>query len=1001
MNLDALTQHPIFDALAWTLIHSIWQATVVAVVIALLLDVFKSASSSFRYNLAVTGLGLIPVLAVVTFIYQIQPEEVELIPRAAFVDSSDLSDAQAFFTLGHLQSPQPQEVTNEDGLKGFRVFLVLLWMSGTLLFAIRMATGFIGVYRMTRSGISEPDAKLREMLDRLLLNSNCIRQVKLVVSSMIEVPTTVGWIRPCILIPASIVSGFPAAAIEAFIAHELMHVRRFDYLVNLVQHVAEALFFYHPATWWLSSKIRMEREFCCDDQATELLGGKLEYVKALASLAEKRHQTRLAPAASGFSLLHRIQRLLGSKPNAESVSNRSLAGLVTAVIVVGLFTLVAPMVLEADDRIIPRSALFQPNTRTQVRVSPDASWVSFRGVWQGTSNLWVAPRDNIGAAHNLTAFKGRGIRWANWSFSKDLILFMNDRQGEENWKLNTVNARTGEIRTLVDIKGVQARVERMSSDIPDEIVISVNDRDPQFHDLYRLNLLTGERKLLIQKDERFKFFVIDDYFNVRFAMADADEGNYQYLIKNTAGDWDHFMHIDADDYAGTRIGGFDKTGRVIYLLDSRNRDKTAITALNLDTGNLQVLIEHPRSDAIWIFRHPTEKHFIGTPFHDIKWKWHAVDKNFAVDVEFLDTVNEGSLGIHSKSLDNKWWIVSYISGHRTAQYYLYDRKQQQVQFLFSGQEPLENYGLVKLHPVVIKSRDGLDLVSYLTLPDNTDSDGDGRPDKPLPMVLDVHGGPTCRTCSHRWRLNYTHQWLANRGYAVLSINYRGTMGYGKSFVRASIGEWGGKMHDDLIDGVDWAIKEGIAIPDKVAIMGGSYGGYATLVGMAMTPGKFACGVDIVGISNLVTEVKNVPAYWKPHLKWWKRQMGGSIEEAAGREFLRQRSPLTYAHQIKGALLIAHGANDVRVKQSESDQIVDAMRTNNLPVTYLLYPDEGHRINRGVNKISLNAVTEVFLAQCLGGRHEPIDSALVGSSITVPVGKEYIPGLAEALAKKSN
>ena len=998
MKVNVLAQHPIFDALAWTLIHSIWQATVIAVVIALLLEASKSASPGFRYKLAVTGLGLIPIFAVVTFIYLIQPDEVELIPRAAFADSSDLSDAQAFFTLGHLQSPQPQEVTNEDGLKNIRVSLVLLWMSGTLLFAMRLATGFLGVYRMTSTGVSAPDTELRVMLDRLLRHSNCARKVELMVSSLIEVPTTVGWIRPSILIPASIVSGFPPVAIEAFIAHELMHVRRYDYLVNLLQHVIEALFFFHPATWWLSAKIRLEREFCCDDQATQLLGGKLEYVKALAGLAEQRHRARLAPAANGSSLLHRVQRMLGSEPNAESVSNRGLAGLVTAAIVVGVFTLVAPMVLEADDRIIPRSALFQPNTRTAVKVSPDANWISFRGAWQGTSNLWVAPRDNIAAARNLTAFKGRGIRWAFWSYSKDLILFMNDRQGEENWKLNTVNVSTGEIRTLVDIEGVQARVEKVSADVPDEIIVSINDRDPRFHDLYRLNLLTSERTLLIRKHERFKYFILDDSFNVRFAMADGPEENYQYLIRDAAGDWQHFMDINADDYATTWIGGFDKSGQTIYLSDSRKRDTAAITALNLDTGDYKVLLEHPRADAMRVFRHPNKKHFIGTAFHDKKWKWHAVDKDFAIDVEFLDSVNGGSLGIHAKSLDNDWWIVSYVSGHRTQQYYLYDRKQKKVQFLFSGQEPLENYGLVKLHPEVIKARDGLDLVSYLTLPDNTDSDGDGRPDKPLPMVLDVHGGPTCRLCSHRWRLNYGHQWLANRGYAVLSINYRGTMGYGKAFVRASIGEWGGKMHDDLIDGVDWAIREGIAIPDKVAIMGRSYGGYATLVGMAMTPGKFACGVDIVGISNLVTEMNNMPAYWKPHLKWWERQLGGSTGDAAGREFLRQRSPLTYAHQIKGALLIAHGANDVRVKQSESDQIVDAMRTNNLPVTYLIYPDEGHRINRSANRISLNAVTEVFLAQCLGGRHEPIDSAIVGSSMTVPVGKEHIPGLADALAK---
>lgn len=997
MNVETLIQHPIFDALAWTLIHSLWQAAAVAIVVGLLFKLFESASPGLRYNVAVIGLILVPIISVATFIYLIQPTEVELIPRAAFAEASDLTEAEAFFTHGHLQSPNPEEVANEVVSENFRITIVLLWMSGTLLFALRLAAGFIGVYRMTRTGVSVPDAALQKMFDSLLNRATCSRNIKLVVSSLIEVPTTVGWIRPCILIPSSIICGFPPAAIEAFIAHELMHVRRYDYLINLLQHVVEALYFYHPATWWLSRKICDEREYCCDDQAVQLLGGKLDYVRALAVLAERRHHDSLAPAASGASLLFRIQRMLGTSTAPKSVKGSGPAGLVTAAILISVFTLVAPMALEADERIIPRSALFQPNTRTAVKVSPSGDWISFRGIWQGASNIWAAPRQDIGAARPLTSFKGRGIRWASWSYSKDLILFMNDRQGEENWKLSTANARTGEVRTLIDIAGVQARVEKTSSDVPDEIVISMNDRDPRYHDLYRLNLLTGERELLIRRDASFKHFVIDDWFNVRFAMTDGPDGNYRYLLKDEAGEWQHFMDIDVDDYATTWIGGFDKTGRIIFLSDSRNRDTAAITSLNLDTGEYKVLLEHPRADAMRVFRHPTFKHFIGTAFHDKKWKWHAVDKEFARNVEFLDTVNEGSLGIHTKSLDNRWWIVSYVSGHRTQQWYLYDREQRQVQFLFSRQEPLETYGLAKMQPVVIKARDGLELVSYLTLPDQADSDRDGRPDKPLPMVLDVHGGPTCRLCSHRWRLNYNHQWLANRGYAVLSINYRGTMGYGKAFVRASIGEWGGKMHDDLIDGIDWAIKEGIAIPDKVAIMGRSYGGYATLVGMAMTPGRFACGVDVVGISNLVTDVNNVPAYWKPHLKWWKRQLGGSTEEEVGREFLRQRSPLSYAHQIKGSLLIAHGANDVRVKQAESDQIVDAMQANKLPVTYLLYPDEGHRFNRTANRISLRAVTEVFLAQCLGGRHEPIKNALKGSSLLVPVGADHIPGLIDALA----
>ena len=395
------------------------------------------------------------------------------------------------------------------------------------------------------------------------------------------------------------------------------------------------------------------------------------------------------------------------------------------------------------------------------------------------------------------------MRWAFWSYSKGFDPVYDDRQGEENWRLSSVNVRSGEVKTLIDMKGVQARVERTSSDIPDEVIISINDRDPKYHDLYRLSLLTGKRSLLIERSEGFKTFVIDDWFNIRFALVDSPDGNYQYLRRDDSDNWQHFMDINIDDYPYTRIAGFDKSGRIIFMLDSRNRNTAAITSLNLDTNEFKVLLEHPRADAMAVFRHPIEKHFIGTAFHDRKWKWHAADKDFARDIAYLDTVNEGSLGIHSKSLDNQWWIVSYVSGHRASQYYLYNRSQSSVRYLFSGQQSLQDYKLVNYRPVVIKSRDGLDLVSYLSLPENSDSDGDGRPDKPLPMVLDVHRGPTCRFCSHRWRLNSTPQWLANRGYAVLSVNYRGTMGYGKDFVNASIGEWGGKMHDDLLDGVDW------------------------------------------------------------------------------------------------------------------------------------------------------------------------------------------------------
>ncbi len=369
MKTDAFTLHPVLDALAWTLIHSLWQAGIVALVVALLFGLTKSLSARLRYHIAVTGLVLIPVLAVVTYLHLIQPAEVELIPRTAFAAASDLSDAEAFFTLGHLQSPDPAQVVDEVVNDELRIAIVLSWMTGSLLFALRLAAGFVGVRRLTRSGTSIPDALLQKVFDRLLVGASFSREVSLVVSSIIDVPMTVGWIRPCVLLPASVVSGFPPEAIEAFIAHELMHVRRFDYLINLLQHVVEALFFYHPATWWLSRKIRDEREFCCDDLAIKLLDNRLVYVTALAGLAETRQDVGLATAASDSPLLFRIQRLLASASTSQSGSARGPAVLVTAALLIGLFAIVVPLSLEAAERVIPRSALFQPNTRTAVKVS--------------------------------------------------------------------------------------------------------------------------------------------------------------------------------------------------------------------------------------------------------------------------------------------------------------------------------------------------------------------------------------------------------------------------------------------------------------------------------------------------------------------------------------------------------------------------------------------------------------------------------------------------------
>jgi len=327
-------------------------------------------------------------------------------------------------------------------------------------------------------------------------------------------------------------------------------------------------------------------------------------------------------------------------------------------------------------------------------------------------------------------------------------------------------------------------------------------------------------------------------------------------------------------------------------------------------------------------------------------------------------------------------------------YYHYNRDTQKAKFLFSVRRELERAPLVAMHPVVVRSRDGLELVSYLSLPKGADPDGNGRPKQPLPLVLWIHGGPWARD---GWGLNPVHQWLANRGYAALSVNYRGSTGFGKAFINAANREWGRKMHEDVLDAVAWAVREGVADPKRIAITGGSYGGYETLVSMTMSPEVFACGVDLVGISNLVTWMQNVPEYWIPIMPLLKDRVG-DVATDEGRAFLMERSPISYADKIVRPLLIGQGANDPRVPQQESDQLVKAMQDHQIPATYVLYSDEGHGFARPENSISFWAVMEAFLAQHLGGRYEPIGKDFEGSTIQVAAGAEGVPGLAEATAK---
>jgi dipeptidyl aminopeptidase/acylaminoacyl peptidase len=647
--------------------------------------------------------------------------------------------------------------------------------------------------------------------------------------------------------------------------------------------------------------------------------------------------------------------------------------------------------LEAEPAVelISRDVLFGNPDRSNVRLSPDASMIAWTSPHNGVMNIWVAPVDQIDQARVVTKDTKRGIRTFSWAYTSEHLVYEQDENGDENFHLYSVDLKNDQVIDLTPIKGVAAKVEKGSEKFPKELLIGINDRSPMFHDVYRCDITTGKREL-VQQNTGFAGLMADDDYKIRFGVKfDLRDGGVKVQIKNEKGEFEDYESIPMEDTLTTQPLDFTPDGKSAYMLDSRGRDTAALFLLNLATKEKKLLAADDRADISDVMAHPTTKTIEATAANYDRVRWTFLDPRIKEDFDAISKLGDGEVKIGSRSLDDKTWVVGLAVDNGPSRYYLYDRPTKKAKFLFTNKKDLEGLPLVPMKPVIIPARDGLNLVSYLSLPAGVSE----VPAKPIPMVLYVHGGPWARD---EWGLNQIHQWLANRGYAVLSVNFRGSQGFGKKYLNAGNREWGAKMHYDLLDAVKWAIDQKIADRERVAIMGGSYGGYATLAGLTMTPDVFHCGVDIVGPSNLVTLLKSVPAYWLPQIRVFKDRVGDHTTEE-GRKFLESRSPLTYVDNIKKPLLIGQGKNDPRVKQAESDQIVSAMKGKKIPVTYVLYPDEGHGFQRPENRLSFFAIAEAFLAKHLGGRFEPIGNDFQGSSVTVPEGVDQIPGIAEPLA----
>ncbi len=640
--------------------------------------------------------------------------------------------------------------------------------------------------------------------------------------------------------------------------------------------------------------------------------------------------------------------------------------------------------------LIPRAVLFGNPERGLPVVSPDGKQLAFSAPAKGVMNVFVAPIGDLDQAVQVTFDEVRPIRSYSWSRDGRWVLFMQDGGGDENFHLFRVAPDGKGTIDLTPRAGVQAQMIATSKAHPDRILVGMNDRDPTLHDVYEVELATGKATLVLE-NPGYTDIVADEALRPRYGSVFQPDGAVVVMARPAkgTGPWVEHDRWSSDDQLTTTITGFDASDKRYYMVDSRGRDTGALFVVDAATKKRKLVAEHPRADATTTINDPKSGAVRAVAFDGARPAWKVVDKKIAPDLAALARLDEGDFAVTSMSDDDRTWIVAYHADVRPGRYWRWDRKAEKGTLLYTSQPALDGLPLVRMHPVDIETRDGLHMTSYLSLPAGSDPDGDGAPAGAVPMVLLVHGGPWARDS---WGYHPVAQLLANRGYAVLMVNYRGSTGFGKGFVNSSNRQWGKKMHDDLLDAVTWAVGRGVTSGDQVCIMGASYGGYATLAGLSLTPTTFRCGVDIVGPSSLVTLGDGLPPYWKPLLSIFQLRMG-DWTTAEGQAALLEVSPLTHVAKIERPLLIGQGANDPRVKRVESDQIVKAMQAKGLPVSYVVFPDEGHGFLRPANRMAFMALSEAFLSAHLGGSYQPMTASdFESSTIQIPAGADGIPGL---------
>jgi dipeptidyl aminopeptidase/acylaminoacyl peptidase len=605
--------------------------------------------------------------------------------------------------------------------------------------------------------------------------------------------------------------------------------------------------------------------------------------------------------------------------------------------------------------LIPRSILFGNPERSSPHLSPDGAQLAFLAPLDGVMNVWVGPLD--GDYRPITSSTRRGIPGFAWAPNGTHILYIQDADGDENFHVYAVDVANGDVRDLTPFDNVAARIVGLNKHHLDTLVVMMNRENPALHDAYRVDIRTGELTLVAKNTGVIIGFLPDRDLSVRCAIAVRPDGGNDLMIRDSEEDeWRTIRTWQADDALSSSPIGFTRDGSALMMLDSSGANASRLLRVELGSGRQTVLAEDPTYDVSDVVVHPETYEVQLVAFHRARVEWKVIDEGIAADIDAIRALHHGDFEITSRDRADRRWLITFTADDGPVTYWLYDRDSGSGRMIIDSRPELRRYRFGAMEPFSYTSSDGLQVHGYITFPPDADRTN-------LPLVLVVHGGPWARDI---WRFHPEAQWLANRGYICMQVNYRGSTGYGKSFLNAGDREWGGRMQDDLVDAVQWAIDQGFADPQRIAIYGGSYGGYASLVGATFTPDLFRCAVAIVGPSNLITFIRTIPPYWTPMIELFNRRVGNPDTEP---EFLMSRSPISRVDQIRVPMLIAQGANDPRVKQSESEQIVEAMQQKGIDHQYLLFPDEGHGFARPENRMKFYEAAERFLAEHLGGRYE--------------------------------